>query len=526
MKKFVSVALALAVSASRFTNVFAAPMKDMATGVNNPVEMQLSGETLARKTGDGEYVSTLALDEVSGDVLAAGLTFDYKSTLNMQPVKDMVALSARMFGGADDFSTGKVSSNISIKVTYPEKAVISNNAVGVLDDKSNNIYIGSTPVVSGNTVTFNYTNKSLTVSDIIADNYFDDVVFTLDNSVAYKEEGTFAVKVELKGTTEILFSESTANEYKQTIKYTSSSNNTISIKKAQGLQDDDGDTGSIGGGTSSVVKYTVQFKTNGGTAVKNVSVERGNKITAPDTTKEGYVLEGWYTDSALTKKFDFANPINYNMTLYAKWEEKGTTDVPEPGEDDYPSAQFTDVKADDWYRLDVDYVVKNKLMNGVEEDKFAPNAPLTRAMLVTILYRNEGEPATNKSIPFNDIDMGDYYASAVLWAHQNGIVNGITENEFAPDNQVTREQIATIIYRYAKLKGYDVSAYENTDISAYTDAGNVSEYAVSAIKYAVGTGLMKGKTETTLNVKENVTRAEISAILHRFFEAHTPADAE
>lgn len=145
---------------------------------------------------------------------------------------------------------------------------------------------------------------------------------------------------------------------------------------------------------------------------------------------------------------------------------------------------------------------------------------ITRGMLVAILYRAEGEPAVNKSIPFSDVDANAYYSNAVVWAQQNGIVNGVTENEFAPENNITREQIAAIMFRFAKYKGYDVSVGENTNILSYTDAESISEYAISAMQYAVGSGLMKGKTETSINPLDNATRAEIAAILQRFLEAN------
>ena len=157
-------------------------------------------------------------------------------------------------------------------------------------------------------------------------------------------------------------------------------------------------------------------------------------------------------------------------------------------------------------------------MNGVSETEFAPNDNLTRAMLVAILYRAAGEPAVNKSVPFADVAADSYYANAVIWAQQNGIVSGVNENEFAPDENITREQIATIIYRYAKAMGYDVSA--KAEISAYADANEISEYATEAMQYAVASGLMKGKSETTLNPKDTATRAEIAAILQRFIEAN------
>ena len=275
------------------------------------------------------------------------------------------------------------------------------------------------------------------------------------------------------------------------------------------------------GGGGGISTFTVKFNANGGIVVKDVKVNYGQKITAPITSREGYVLEGWYSDSSFTKKFDFNTAIKSNMTLYAKWVEKpASTDCPGTVEGGCPSVHFTDVNATAWYHSDIDYVVSKNLMNGVEDNAFAPNSPLTRAMLVTILYRADGEPAVNKSIPFNDVDMGGYYANAVIWAKQNGIVSGHTETEFAPNDNITREQIAAIMHRYAKYKSYDVTVGENTNILSYDDAASISEYAVSAMQYAVGSGLMTGRTDSTLNPKDNTTRAEIAAILHRFFEAH------
>jgi len=141
-------------------------------------------------------------------------------------------------------------------------------------------------------------------------------------------------------------------------------------------------------------------------------------------------------------------------------------------------------------------------------------------MLVTVLYRNAGEPAVNKSVPFADVDMSAWYANAVIWAKQNGIVNGVNETDFAPDNNITREQIAAIMHRYAQYKGYDVSVGENTNILSYDDAESVSEYAIASMQYVVGSGLIKGKSATTLNPLDNATRAEIAAILQRFIEGN------
>ncbi|MBE6606258.1 MAG: hypothetical protein E7635_04405 [Ruminococcaceae bacterium] len=280
---------------------------------------------------------------------------------------------------------------------------------------------------------------------------------------------------------------------------------------------------SSGGALSSY--FIVRFNTDSGSKIDNQMVKRGSRINEPEApVKEGYVFEGWFIDPELTEEFDFDTKIKKNTTLYAKWselekepEDDKSEDEKEPETTEWQNP-FDDVNVSDWFYASVQYAAENKLMNGVSEDKFAPNDTLTRAMLVTVLYRNAGEPSVNKSIPFSDVDMGAYYASAVIWAKQNGIVNGVSETEFAPDANITREQIAAIMYRYAQYKGYDVSVGENTNILSYDDVEDVSEYAVASMQYVVGSGLIKGKTETTLNPKDNATRAEIATVLQRFIE--------
>lgn len=181
---------------------------------------------------------------------------------------------------------------------------------------------------------------------------------------------------------------------------------------------------------------------------------------------------------------------------------------------------FSDVKENDWFYATVKYASENAIMNGVEADKFAPNNTLTRAMLVTILYRVEGSPRLESDSKFSDVVLSDWYGAPVIWASENGIVNGVTETEFAPNANITREQIAAIMYRYAKAKGYDVSEGENTNILSYEDADKISSYAVEALQYTAGSGIMKGKTESTLNPLDNATRAEAATVVMRFIEAN------
>lgn len=183
--------------------------------------------------------------------------------------------------------------------------------------------------------------------------------------------------------------------------------------------------------------------------------------------------------------------------------------------------EFVDVHpVDHWSEESVDYVYVRGLMKGTSETHFSPDVTLTRAMLVTILHRLEGEPEIANDESFADVASGSYYEKAVAWAKEKAIVKGISETAFAPETNITREQMAAIMHRYADFKGYDDSVGENTNILSYSDFDAISEYAIASMQYAVGSGLMKGKTDTTLNPLDNATRAETAAILHRFIEAN------
>ena len=176
---------------------------------------------------------------------------------------------------------------------------------------------------------------------------------------------------------------------------------------------------------------------------------------------------------------------------------------------------FTDVKSGDWFQDAVAYVYDKGMMTGTSATTFAPNSTTTRGMIVTILYRLENEPAAGTS-SFADVASGAYYAKAVAWAAENGVVTGTTATTFAPDAPITREQMAAILYRYATLKGYDVS--QKADLSGYTDAGTISAYASDAMAWANAQGLITGVTNTTLAPKSSATRAQVATILMRFCE--------
>lgn len=263
-----------------------------------------------------------------------------------------------------------------------------------------------------------------------------------------------------------------------------------------------GGSGSSGGSASTT--YTLTFETNGGSAISKVTKNKGTTIDLAQyaPTKSGATFDGWYADKGLTKKITSVK-LDANTTVYAKWTETPVSSLP-----------FGDVKSGDWFYNDVKYVYEKGMMAGTAADVFAPNATTTRAMIVTILYRLEGSPAVTGTSSFVDVPAGQWYTDAVNWAAANQIVKGTSATTFAPNASITREQMAAILYRYAQYKGYDVT--KKADLSGYSDNGQVSAYAKDALAWANAAKLINGVTNTTLAPQGNATRAQVSAILHRF----------
>lgn len=285
-------------------------------------------------------------------------------------------------------------------------------------------------------------------------------------------------------------------------KVTVSADTTFTAQWSKRSSGSHGGSGSSGGSASTT--YTLTFETNGGSAISKVTKNKGTTIDLAQyaPTKSGATFEGWYADKGLTKKITSVK-LDANTTVYAKWTETPVSGLP-----------FGDVKSADWFYNDVKYVYEKGMMAGTAADVFAPNATTTRAMIVTILYRLEGSPAVTGTSAFVDVPAGQWYTDAVNWAAANQIVKGTSATTFAPNDSITREQMAAILYRYAQYKGYDVT--KKADLSGYSDNGQVSAYAKDALAWANAAKLINGVTNTTLAPQGNATRAQVSAILHRF----------
>ncbi len=254
----------------------------------------------------------------------------------------------------------------------------------------------------------------------------------------------------------------------------------------------------------------------GGTVTADpAAAKAGATVTLTATPDEGYAV-GTIT---VTDRFGDAVRVTENSDgTYTFTMPNGQVTVKATfveTEEPAPAEPFPDVDENDWFYDEVVYVYENGLMNGVENNQFAPNTATNRAMLATILYRLAGEPAVSGDLPFTDVESGTWYTDAVIWAAANDIVNGIGDNQFGPENTLTREQLVTMLYRYAQNKGYDVTA--SADLSGYPDAGQIQSWAQEAMSWAVAEGIVEGM-DGNLNPAGSATRAQIATILMRFCE--------
>lgn len=277
---------------------------------------------------------------------------------------------------------------------------------------------------------------------------------------------------------------------------------------------------SSSGGSSSgktTYKVTTSAVNNGGVNASPSNAEKGATITITLSPDKGYkldkltVTDGSGKSVSTVKKSDTV----YTFTMPAS---AVTVGVSYAKADETPSkTTFNDVSANDWFASAVDYVTGKGMMNGTAANTFSPKANTTRGMVVTVLYRLENQPSTSAA-SFTDVASGAYYANAVAWANANGIVSGYGSGKFGPNDKVTREQLAAILYRYAQYKKYDVSVGEDTNILSYNDAQSISSYAIPAIQWACGAGVVTGKSGSKLDPKGNATRAEVAVMLMRFCE--------
>lgn len=356
----------------------------------------------------------------------------------------------------------------------------------------------------------------LTVSDTEYNDYsalYTAAVVPIDDENAEPSDEAIATANFIQAENgEFLFEELATGWYRLIVK--DSGNNTVYVNvfvdTAPLIVPDPTPILPINGGKHDIVTAEVE---NGVVVANPEKAVKGKEISIIAVPDSGYVIanitvvdengnsvELTYNEYG---RYTFTMP-NCDVTVYADFALE--MEIP-----------FVDVNETDWFYNDVVYVYENSLMNGVETTVFSPNTATTRGMIVTILYRLEGKPAVSTECPFEDVIKGSYYEDAIAWAAENSIVGGYGDGNFGPDDNITREQMAAILYRYAKYKGIDVSIGENTDFMNYADSSEISEYAVSAMQWVCGVGIIKG-SDGYLLPTGNATRAQVAAILHRFCE--------
>ena len=281
-------------------------------------------------------------------------------------------------------------------------------------------------------------------------------------------------------------------------------------------------------GETPVETWSITYVTDGGTINGEypTTYTKGTVTVLPtDVTKPGYTFLGWFTayiGGVQVRQIEATE--TGDKTFYARWQKTVLPPPPvTPGTPVTPARPaapvglpFADVSGSDWFYNDVRYVYEKGIMDGTGADRFSPNAPLTRAMIVTILYRMAGSPSVSGSSDFTDVAAGKWFAKAVAWAAANGIVNGYGSGLFGPNDPVTREQLAAILYRYAVYGGMTAVTLEE-NLGSFADTAQLSAYAIQAMNWAVGQGLING-SGSNLVPKAQATRAQVAAIIHRYLE--------
>ncbi|MFR2928359.1 MAG: S-layer homology domain-containing protein [Oscillospiraceae bacterium] len=281
-------------------------------------------------------------------------------------------------------------------------------------------------------------------------------------------------------------------------------------------------------GETPVETWSITYVTDGGTINGEypTTYTKGTVTVLPtNVTKPGYTFLGWFTayiGGVQVRQIEATE--TGEKTFYARWQKTVLPPPPvTPGTPVTPARPaapvglpFADVSGSDWFYNDVRYVYEKGIMDGTGADRFSPNAPLTRAMIVTILYRMAGSPSVSGSSDFTDVAAGKWFAKAVAWAAANGIVNGYGDSLFGPNDPVTREQLAAILYRYAVYGGMTAVTLEE-NLGSFADTAQLSAYAIQAMNWAVGQGLING-SGSNLVPKAQATRAQVAAIIHRYLE--------
>ena len=300
--------------------------------------------------------------------------------------------------------------------------------------------------------------------------------------------------------------------------------NTVTITVGDNAPDDNiytftANLTSTGSTSSGVTRYniTIEDMENGGVTSSHSRASRGTTVTLTINPDDGYELDELIVTDANGDEIDLTRKSATKYTFEMP-RSRVTVEATFAEEEVVSTLPFDDVDVDDWFHDAVEYAYENDLMNGVSDDEFDPNGTLTRGMMVTVLYRLEGEPESRADLPFEDVEPGTWYTEAVRWAVDEGIVLGTSDTTYEPDAMITREQLATMLYRYAEYKDYDTTQ-GGMAIREFEDYEEISDWALEGLDWAVNAELVNGVGNNTIAPLSSATRAETATLLMRFIEA-------
>ena len=343
------------------------------------------------------------------------------------------------------------------------------------------------------------------VADILAENMNIAFTGTLTNSEVWNAVGG-ASTITTTGYVLVTYDETMAND------------NGFNVDVSKRLAEDTCTTTispTASGGGSSRPTYPVEAvdTPNGEVKTTPTRASKGTLVTITVTPDTGYEVASLSVVDEDGNEVEVEDKGNGKYTFTMPASEVSVNVTFAEIVDDMP---FVDVAENDWFYDSVRYVYDNGLMEGTSATTFAPTLTTTRSMVTTILWRAEGQPQTDNTVSYPDVEADTWYTEAICWGTEEGIVKGYGDGNFGPNDLITREQFATILYRYAQYKGYDVSASD--DLSAFPDADQTGSWAVDAVKWAVGSGLLNGKDGGLLDPLGVASRAEVATILMRFME--------
>ena len=469
--------------------------------------VKINGDVQLGLWGKDAYEGTQSVLTVNGGTITGGLELDPNTNYDeaIETLKPNVTINGGSFGeSVDEYLDESDKANAKIEKANGMNAYYTDINEAVKDAKEDDVVVDLTdkkdPETKYYTVTLDYNDDetaklvlsvkdgdTFTVPEDPSQSGYkflywlgsDDEKYYEDDEITVEEDITLKAKWEKKsnGSRFELEETESSGDYVVRVDEGKHGEVTVSPKRA-----DKGDT----------IKITVE-------------PEEGyeiDKIKAFDEDDEEIKL----TEKA-DNKFTFKMPAS-DVDVEVSFKEK------ENKEEDKHVMPFIDVPANIWYRNAVQYVYENGIMSGTSDITFSPDMATTRGMIVTILYRLEGMPKTGTANGFTDVPVGAYYEDAVAWASANNIVSGYGNGLFGPEDKVTREQMAVIIYNYHKAMGKDVSNIEGMRIYEFTDYESISDWAVTAVRYCLNAGIFNGNADGTLNPKGNVTRAELAVIIN------------